>query len=87
MGPLFPTANSFLETVLVASLAIMSISGKYVVSLMSAGTDNYLLGRVLNLEIFFFVMFSLHVWQMKCSTGFIGEDRLRRFKVQTLQRV
>lgn len=46
-------ANSFLETVLVASLAIMSISGKYVVSLMSAGTDNYLLGRVLNLEIFF----------------------------------
>lgn len=86
MGPLFPTANSFLETVLVASLAIMSISGKYVVSLMSAGTDNYLLGRVLNLDVFF-VMFSLHVWQMKCSTGFIGEDRLRRFKVQTLQRV
>lgn len=43
---------------------------------MSAGTDNYLLGRVLNLEMFFFVMFSLHVWQMKCSTGFIGEDRL-----------
>lgn len=53
---------------------------------MSAGTDNYLLGRVLNLDVFF-VMFSLHVWQMKCSTGFIGEDRLRRFKVQTLQRV